>query len=85
MSASTLRPRFVAAICAAVFLFSACQSSHTPQSPEILNASVLEALDAPGFQSPYLEGTQVAPGVELPAPDLWADIRDGFQLHRYTD
>ncbi|MEM8766543.1 MAG: LysM peptidoglycan-binding domain-containing protein [Pseudomonadota bacterium] len=85
MSASTLRARLVAAVCAALLLFSACQSSHTPQSPEIINASVLDALDSPGFHSPYLDGSEIAPGVELPDPDLWADIRGGFQLHRYTD
>jgi membrane-bound lytic murein transglycosylase D len=39
----------------------------------------------PVLTMPYQGGSAVAPGVTIPDPDLWRDIRNGFTLDRHTD
>ncbi len=85
MSASVPANSLVTAACAALFLLAACQSSMNNTPPELLNAAVLESIELPASQQPYEGGNTVAPGVVLPDPDLWADIRRGFVLDRHTD
>lgn len=85
MSASVLKNRLVVAICSVLFLLTACQSSTNNTPPDVLNAAVLDSIEIPAQHLPYAGGNAIAPGIELPDPDLWADIRRGFQLDRHTD
>lgn len=85
MSASTRRHRLVAATCAALFLFTACQTNTIVTPPEVLNSAVLDSVEAPTRYLPYSGGSVIAPGIEIPDPDLWADIRRGFRLDHRTD
>lgn len=85
MSASVRTHRLVAAACAALFLLTACQTAGVATPPEMLDLAVLESIEPPAEYLPYLDGDAIAPGVSIPDPDLWADIRQGFQLDRHTE
>lgn len=79
------RTRLAAAACTALLVISGCQStgSHTP--PEVMDLSVLDALEPPRPQSVYQDGHKIAPGVQIPDPSLWAEIVADFQLDRHLD
>jgi membrane-bound lytic murein transglycosylase D len=50
----------------------------------MLDAEVLASLIEPVPVTPFTDGEKIAPGVDIPDPDLWADIRQGFRLARHT-
>ncbi len=85
MTATMRSRRFIASACAAVLLLTGCQSTSTNTPPEILDLSVLEALEPPQPVNPYLLTEEIAPGVEIPDPSLWAEIIADFQLDRHLD
>jgi len=83
MTATALRFRLAGAALAALFLLAACQTNHSRTRPEGLDSEVLAAISAPEPAARFTGGNRIAPGVVIPDPDLWADIRQGFQLDRY--
>jgi membrane-bound lytic murein transglycosylase D len=74
----------IAALCCLTLLAS-CQSTPPARSHMTLDTAVLESLVEPVQPVPYAGGNVIAPGVEIPDPDLWMDIRRGFHLDRHTD
>jgi len=88
MSASILRNSFATAAFAVSIALSialpGCQTT-APAEDRVLDGAVLDALTEPVLPSPYTEGHWIAPGVDVPDPDLWRDIRNGYQLARHTD
>ena len=84
MSASIVRQGLLTAVFIGSMVLTGCQSAAPSSAPGVLDAAVLDALIQPVLPSPYTEGNWVAPGVEVPDPDLWRDLRNGFTLDRYT-
>lgn len=68
---------------AALFLLAGCQANPSRSAPVELDGAVLAALTEPTAPAPFTGGHRVAPGVDIPDPDLWADIRRSFQLDRH--
>ncbi|MFV2089805.1 MAG: LysM peptidoglycan-binding domain-containing protein [Pseudomonadales bacterium] len=69
-----------------VITLSGCQHNAVTSPRGTLDADVLAALIEPQLPPPaFTEGHLIAPGVTIPDPDLWRDIRNGFSLIRHTD
>ncbi|MGE0622527.1 MAG: LysM peptidoglycan-binding domain-containing protein [Pseudomonadales bacterium] len=85
MTATVLRYRLAAMSFAALLLLAACQSKLSREPSVELDTAVLDAISGPALPNQFTGGSRIAPGVVIPDPDLWADIRSGFQLHRYPD
>ena len=84
-STVTRTQRLALAICAALSLLLGCQTTVPTTPPEEIDAAVLSATSAPRPVTPFVDGDLIAPGVELPEPNLWADLIEGFQLDRHTE
>ena len=85
MTATMRSRRLIVSACTALLLLTGCQSNRTATPPEVIDLSVLEALEPPEAGMPYLHGHVVAPGVDIPEPSLWAEIVADFQLDRHLD
>ncbi len=85
MTATALRFRLAAAAFAALIMLAACQSNLSRTPSVALDDAVLAALTEPVAPVRFTGGDRIAPGVVIPDPDLWVDIRRGFQLDRHTD
>lgn len=67
------------------WLLIGCQTSGPARPPGELDAAILAAISEPVGFTPYADGDLVAPGVVVPEPDLWQEIRAGFRLDRHAD
>ncbi len=85
MTATIPGKRAAAALCAVLLLaLTACQAQRAAAPPGLLDAAVMASISEPSPVVPFTGGGEIAPGVHIPDPDLWADIRRGFTLDRHT-
>ena len=85
MTASILRSSLIAAAFAGLLTVTGCQAPAPASEPGLLDAAVLDAMLEPVLPAPYHGGQRIAPGVAVPQPDLWREIRRNFTLARHTE
>jgi hypothetical protein len=83
MSASFVRHRLVLLAQLGAVALLGCQTTPGGDDFHALDSAVISALEPFVSPAPYEDGRDIAPGVEIPDPDLWRDLRSGFALDRH--
>lgn len=92
MTATSLRTLALIAL----FGLAGCQAIAPTDTADALDRQVMEAISEPSPSVAVTRparkdfgmqdiGREIAPGITLPTPDLWRDIRAGFQLSHHIE